>query len=365
MSLRRPGAVLVALLLAGWPASALLAGWPASAQASAELPVDQWYRHYLDLPRVDSSVDGRGVVVAVVDSGVSDHPDLSGSVLEGADLGSGRGSGRRDSDGHGTFMAGLIAAHGNGEGTARGVAPGAKILPVKLADEGGRSNDIAEAIDYAVGHGAVIVNVSLGGGLTADMIKAVERAGDADVLIIASVGNRSSFTFVAAPASMDPVLAVGAVDRRGDAADFSVAGPELDLMAPGVDIGGISKDDEYHLGSGTSHAAAIVSGAAALLRSRYPEMSAAEVAERLESTAQDRGPAGRDDRYGYGVLDIVAALETGDAPSQAVAPAQAASDAEAQPEESDGIVLVLIGIVVAFGAAAVFSLRGVKHRPGG
>jgi subtilisin family serine protease len=112
---------------------------------------------------------------------------------------------------------------------------------------------------------------------------------------------------------------VGGIDRQGDHAAISVAGPEVDVVAPAVDIYSTSYQGRYSKGTGTSGATAIVAGAVALIRSRYPELSAQEVVHRLTATAVDKGPPGRDDRYGHGVIDLVAAL-TAEVPPPGSAP---------------------------------------------
>lgn len=115
------------------------------------------------------------------------------------------------------------------------------------------------------------------------------------------------------PASEPGVIAVGGVDRRGNHAAVSVTGPEIDVVAPAVDIYSTGINGGYRVGTGTSDATAIVAGAAALIRSKYPDLPAQEVAHRLTATAIDKGLPGRDDEYGYGVIDLVAAL-TADVP---------------------------------------------------
>lgn len=157
------------------------------------------------------------------------------------------------------------------------------------------------------------------------------------------------------PASVDGVLAVGGVDRDGNRAAVSVTGPEIDLVAPAVDIYSTSIDGKYRKGTGTSDATAIVAGAAALIRSKYPYLPAREVAHRLTATAIDKGAPGRDDEYGYGVIDLVAAL-TADVPPlgfESVNASAGPTTAGAQPGDDEGGAtargLVTLGVILAAG----------------
>ncbi|PSK65341.1 Subtilisin DY [Micromonospora sp. MH33] len=141
----------------------------------------------------------------------------------------------------------------------------------------------------------------------------MDAAVDANIIVVAAAGNAPRETGVSYPASEQGVIAVGGVDRRGNHATLSVSGPEVDVVAPAVDIYSTGIGGGYRKSSGTSDATAIVAGAAALIRSKYPDLPAQEVAHRLTATAIDKGPPGRDDEYGYGVIDLVAAL-TADVP---------------------------------------------------
>ncbi len=159
------------------------------------------------------------------------------------------------------------------------------------------------------------------------------------------------------------MIAVGGVDRIGEHASVSVSGPEIDIAAPAVDIYSTSYDGKYSKGTGTSSATAIVAGAAALIRSKYPDLPAQEVAHRLTATAVDKGPPGRDDQYGYGVIDLVAAL-TADVPplgfeSSNVTPP---ASAEAAPEKGGDKAatargLATLGVLVAAGGGYLFWRR--------
>ncbi|AGZ46126.1 S8 family serine peptidase [Actinoplanes friuliensis] len=316
-------AAVVAAVLAGSSAAA----YGAPAIAADAVRNKQWHLKYLKVEEAHRSSTGKGITVAVIDSGVAGHPDLAGSVLDGTDFVKRGADGRTDRSGHGTGMAGLIAAHGNGNNGALGIAPDAKVLPIRVLDRGRRNAEVGPAIDYAVKKGAKVINLSLGGSIDPATLSAVEEAKAADVVIIASAGNKPAEFDVIAPAFLKDIVAVGATNRSGEKADVSVSGAALDLMAPGEDIESTDAGGGYRVGTGTSDAAAIVSGAAALIRSKYPDMSAPEVVARLESTATDKGAPGVDKDYGHGVLNLVAALSDspGSGPAPSAAPSASAS----------------------------------------
>ncbi|WP_188298739.1 type VII secretion-associated serine protease mycosin [Streptomyces sp. CBMA156] len=264
---------------------------------------------------------GEGVVVAVIDSGVnSDHQDLTGQVVPGADFSGTQSDGRIDTVGHGTGMASLIVGHGHGsQAGVMGLAPKAKILPVKVkTTDGGpepQVNDLAEAIRFAVDHGATVVNMSLGGLLRFDTKtrKAVAYAVSKDAVLIASAGNSGSDLGVNYPAAFPGVVAVGAVDSKGVVWGGSTPGPETTLIAPGVDIyhASAKSPTSYAAGDGTSGAAAYASATAALIRSKYPSLSAGQVINRMikSATPPADGSGVPNSRYGYGVLSPAKALE--------------------------------------------------------
>lgn len=259
---------------------------------------------------------GDGVVVAVLDSGVAaDHPALAGRVLPGSDHVDGSTDGTVDPVGHGTAVASLIVGH---DGTsAIGLAPDATILPVRVLDEQNRyksATTVAAGVRWAVEQGADVINLSLGGhGYSAALREALDYAMAHDVVVVACTGNRPGNGPVTVwyPAREPGVVAVsGLVWMPGTEPrlwEGSVTGPETVLSAPAV-VSGAHPDGSYRLAQGTSFASALVAATAALIRSRWPELSAGDVVNRLVSTARDLGPAGRDPAYGFGALDPVAAL---------------------------------------------------------
>ena len=306
---RKSLALLPVLAVLAWLAQPVA---PAHADAVRDR---QWHVRYLKLAEAHRVSEGAGVTVAVVDTGVSPHRDLARNLRKGTDTApGGDGTGRVDPSGHGTQMAGLIAGHGhNGDGGVLGVAPAAALIPVRTEGENAERTSFEQGIEWAAGAGADVINVSASVSLSRAINQAVAAAARADAVVVAAVGNDSMDLGIGYPAVMPEVLAVGASDRNGKVADLSVTGPEVEICAPGVDIQTTNKDNGYGRGSGTSASTAIVSGAAALVRAKFPDLSAPEVIHRLTATADDTGPPGRDEECGFGVLNVVAAL-TADVP---------------------------------------------------
>ncbi len=341
----------------------LAIGTPAQAD---KVRTDQWHLSFLDVAKAQTISQGEGITVAVVDSGIdNNHPDLTGNVLQGLDVVvGGAGNGWGDELGHGTGMAGLIAAHGHGSGNADGalgIAPKAKILPLRIntGDGYGDGTALAVAVDEAVKRGAKIITVPINS--TVESYDAVQRAIKAGVIIVASSGNRPRENFVGDPAAHPGVVAVGAVGKDGNIADVSVRGPALALVAPGVDIVSTSKDHGYRQGTGTSPSTAIVAGAAALVWAKYPNLTSTQVVDHLTKTSADKGAPGRDEDYGFGVLDIVKALTTEPSTAPTASPTQSLQTAPiVAPEEPEtksnlvlwgaiaGAVLIVLGLVVLF-----------------
>lgn len=283
----------------------------ASSTAHADALSDgQWYVNFMRLSAAWKVSTGAGVSVAVVDSGVdAHHPTLKGRVLAGADFSGGGqasiGDGRVDNYGHGTQMASLIVAHGK----VQGVAPGAVIVPVRDA-EGGESSAarIGEGIRWAAEHQVDVISISAGVDDDPRLREAIDIALSRGIVVVAGVGNTDKHSSVMFPAAYPGVIGVCAVDKAGNHAPISVQGHEVDLCAPGERISSALPGNSYGLGTGTSSATALVAGAAALVRSKFPNLSAAEVVQRLTATATDKGVPGRDPVYGYGVVNVIDAL---------------------------------------------------------
>jgi type VII secretion-associated serine protease mycosin len=276
----------------------------------------QWQLDVLHAKTAWRYSSGAGVIVAVIDSGVDGtHPDLAGQVLPGVDLVTGVGDGQHDPVGHGTTVAGLIAGRSDDRRGVVGLAPAARILPVRVLDDHNQYDDaliVARAVRWAVDHGARVINLSLGGyGGSAALADALDYAFAKDVVVVACTGNVAPLapTTVWYPAREPGVVAVAGLDHsRADTLwANSITGAQTVLSAPATDLVG-ARPGGYWRVQGTSFAAPLVTATATLIRSRWPDMSAANVVNRLINTARDMGAPGRDPVYGFGEVDPVAAL---------------------------------------------------------
>jgi membrane-anchored mycosin MYCP len=267
---------------------------------------------------------GSGVIVAVVDSGIdASNVHLAGAVIGGIDLvGDGTdGQGFTDLDGHGTAIAGQIAARPYEGSAVVGIAPDALLLAVRVfggrddqavkAGFGPTAERMSEGIRWAADNGARIINVSLsdfteGVGL----LEAVEYAEQRGALVVASAGNRSTTTFtedsIRYPAGFPGVLGVAASDALGLVSDISINGPQVAVTAPGFDVvtsGTAAGDCVYGTeGASPSFATGYASGAAALVAAAHPNETPAQWKYRLEATALRVNPDARDDRAGWGLI---------------------------------------------------------------
>jgi type VII secretion-associated serine protease mycosin len=282
---------------------------------------EQWHLKTLNVPGAWVYAEGAGVTVAVIDSGVdADHPDLRGQVLPGLDLVDPKDDGDIDLVGHGTTVSAIIAGRGDDNAGVVGIAPKSKILPIRVLNEENRYNDaiiVAKGVRWAVDHGARVINLSLGGnGSSPALAAALDYAFAKDVVVVACTGNTSASTTdqVWYPAREPGVIAVAGTDRAGDALwPGSITGAETVVVAPATDLVG-ARPGGYWKVQGTSFAAPMVTGTAALIRSRWPTMPAGEVINRIIKTAKDRGAPGRDPVYGFGLIDPTHAL-TSDVPA--------------------------------------------------
>ncbi len=285
----------------------------------------QWNLDEIGVDEAHAYGTGGGLVVAVLDTGVKKGgPDGLSNVLAGYDFHD-DDSDPTDRDGHGTFVAGTIAQKtGNGVGV-EGVAPGVSILPVKvMSDEGyGDISAIANGLVYATDQGASVVNMSLGSAYPSSTLeRACTYANQNGVVVVAASGNEYASS-ISYPAAYSTVIAVGATGRDGVRAGYSNRGTGIDLVAPGGDL---SKDADgdgyadgilqetieggrwtYTLWEGTSMAAPHVAAAAALVMAQGVK-DPADVYAALTTTAIDRGTGGYDTSYGYGSLDVAAAV---------------------------------------------------------
>ncbi len=301
------------------------------AAVPAPRPDEWWFPPWSIEQKVWPVTQGQGVTVAVLDTGVNAAmPELAGAVVPGGDT-SGRGTdGRTDfsKDGHGTGMAIFIAGRGGGRTGLVGIAPKAKILPVSVVVEPG-SQAMAEAlgIRFAVDHGARVINMSLASpttsGCPVPLMNAVAYAVHHDVVIVAGAGNSGQEgNPVMYPGTCPGVLAVGATDDYSRPWSNTEAQDYVSVAAPGVDMPSASKSESYYFphSSGTSNASALVSAAAALVRSANPHMSAREVVARLIGTALDVSAPGRDAQTGYGIIRIPRAMNPAAYPLPAGSP---------------------------------------------
>jgi subtilisin len=268
----------------------------------------------INATRVIPGQGGTGVKVAVVDTGIDcGHPDLSPNCIYGASYV--KGAKPFDDHGHGTHVAGIIAARDNGIGLI-GVAPEATLYAVKVLDQNGSGSfsGVASGIVWAVKNKMDVINMSLGGtGFSQALADAVKAASDAGILVVSAAGNSGCCDTVLYPAKLPESMAVAAVDVEDQRASFSSTGPEVDVSAPGVAVlstvptGSCKLCDPsgYRTLSGTSMATPHVTGTAALLRSRG--FTAAQARTQMTGTAKDLGFPGFDLFYGWGRVDALAA----------------------------------------------------------
>jgi serine protease len=283
------------------------------AAANDPLITQQWGIFATGADRIWSVTTGKGITVAVVDSGSGPHPDLAENLLPGRSFFSSveaQDGNDIDASGHGSHVAGIIAAVANNGIGGSGVAPQAKILPIKVLDQAGQGDarDVAAGVRYAVDNGAKVINLSLGGATeSTSLTQAIQYATDKGALVVAAAGNGGATDRPKWPASLDLTLAVTAVDQGNAVTTFDQRGDYIDIAAPGAGILSTAKGDYVAL-SGTSMAAAFIAGAAALLFAAESRISNAQVRDILLRTATDIGDPGQDQTFGAGLVNLVAAL---------------------------------------------------------
>lgn len=251
-----------------------------------------------------TGVTGQGVKVAVLDTGIDpNHEDLN--VRGGVSFVGGNYS---DRNGHGTHVAGTIAALDNGIGVI-GVAPDAELYAVKVLDNSGSGSysGIAQGIEWAVDNGMDVINMSLGGSADSEVLRsAVQYAYNSGVVVVAAAGNSGAGSdTVGYPAKYPEAIAVAAVDSNNNRASFSSTGPAVELSAPGVSVLSTVPRNRYASYSGTSMASPHVAGVAALVKSANPSLSNVQIREAMNQTAIPLGPA---NEYGNGLVDAQAAV---------------------------------------------------------
>lgn len=299
---------------------------------------------------------GRGQRIAVIDSGVYPHPRLLGRLSDGGDYIENR-SGLFDCDGHGTAVAGIIAAARDPATGFVGVAPSAQIVSIRQgstfysvptrqlatgqetgSNSAGDTTSMARAVNRAVRLGATVINISEAACFPAtpnqvnapDLQAAVHDARMRNVVVVVAAANKGDceqnppgvVRTISSPGWFDDdVLTVAATDENDNAADFSIRGPWVDVAAPGTGAVSLASsgsalttvlvdtNGQQRTIDGTSFAAPYVAGLAALVRERFPRLDATQVMRRIEQTAQNAGgPGGRSEDLGYGMVDPVAAL---------------------------------------------------------
>ncbi|MET0829419.1 MAG: S8 family serine peptidase [Microbacterium sp.] len=306
----------------------LLTGAAVVPDAQATDPVraaEYWLDEY-GIEDAWATTRGAGVRIAVIDTGVGRGPvEFEGAVVGGTDV-----SGIGSSDGrtpvgavdanHGSWVASLAAARGTGPGSGMiGVAPEAQLLAVSVGFGSSAkvpfADQIAEAIRWSVDNGADVINLSLTTNTPdwdASWDSAFLYAFDNDVVVVVAAGNRGSGTSrVGAPATIPGVLTVAGVDPQGRASlEASTQGITIGVSAPSEELVGVSADGRLVLWNGTSGAAPIVAGIAALVRSAHPELDASNVINRIIRTARPAAAATDvpDPLYGYGLVDAAAAV---------------------------------------------------------
>lgn len=339
----RTASAVLAMTLAGISVAAGLSLAPA-ARADADRDKEYWLAES-GITKAWEVSKGAGVKIAVIDSGVdAQHPDLKGAVTGGFDVsGAGSPNGQKSIGAkpeHGTLVGTMLAGRGHQPASASpspaapspsgppaagpdgmiGVAPEAEILSVSTwlgsANPAGKSDQdqIPEAVRWAVDNGAKVINISLGSATPQwpqSWDAAFLYAEQKDVVIVAAAGNRVGGNLqVGAPATIPGVLTVAGLDRKGAASiDASSQGISIGVAAPAENLLGGVPGGGYAEWAGTSGATPIVAGVAALIRAKWPDMSAKQVINRIVSTAKDAGPAGKDPLYGFGVLNAEAALK--------------------------------------------------------
>ncbi|MDW4906889.1 type VII secretion-associated serine protease mycosin [Streptomyces sp. ADMS] len=377
---------LLVLLLAG-----SLALLPTTTAYADGIRAQQWALDAMHAQEAWRITKGKGITVAVLDTGVeADHPDLVGNVLEGRDMvGFGASRGNEFWAKHGTAMAGIIAGHGHGYGNADGVmgiAPQAKILPIRVILEDGdsargkarntRGNALAEGIRWAADQGADVINLSLGDDSKSAHPEpaedeAVQYALKKGAVVVASAGNGGEKgDHISYPAAYPGVIAATAVDKYGTRASFSTRRWYATVSAPGVDVVIAAPDQRYYEGWGTSAAAAFVSGAVALIKAAHPGLSPAQIKKLLEDTARNEPAGGRDDSRGHGFIDPAAALKAAgklkpeELKSTAHGKEYFGAGPDVAPEEDDGVGWagpVAGGLGVVLLVAAVPLWRGRRR----
>ncbi|MCI2253881.1 S8 family serine peptidase [Domibacillus sp. PGB-M46] len=279
---------------------------------------EQWWIRAIEAPKawLHKDAQKKDVVVAVIDSGVNlNHEDLKNQIVPGAYDFYNETSEINDLTGHGTMVAGTVAAQTNNEIGIAGSAGefNVKILPIRASDYEGSFylTDTVQAINYAVEQNADIINLSLGGSnYSAIENAAIQRAVEAGIIVVAAAGNGADEgNAVSYPASYENVISVGAVDSNKERSFFSTHNQYVDVAAPGSAILTTSSDGKYETADGTSFASPITAGILAMAKSIYPALSSEDAVKLIRASTEDLGPAGFDNEYGYGLINAELAVK--------------------------------------------------------
>jgi subtilisin family serine protease len=274
--------------------------------ASATADPIQYAIGKMRLPEAHALVKGDNIRVAVIDTTIdTQHPDLAGTVTATFDA-----IGKPDKPhSHGTGIAGVIAAHGK----LMGVAPSVKVLAIAAftsLGSKGSSMAILTGLEYAGTSDADVINMSFAGPSDPEMQLKIAALAKKGAVLVAAAGNAGPQSRPLYPAAYPDVIAVTAIDANDNLFAQANRGPHIAVAAPGVSILAAAPDQGYKLQSGTSFAAAQVSGVVALLRERNRQLGPAAIRRILTSTARDLGPAGHDDQFGSGLVDAFGAVSS-------------------------------------------------------
>jgi hypothetical protein len=272
--------------------------------AESAAPLEQYALAKMQLPQAHVLAQGGDVLVAIVDGGVdASHPELRGVIADTFDA---VRAGNKPHP-HGTAVAGAVAAHAR----LKGSAPAARILAAQAFDGGqteGNGHTVAKAIYWATDRGARIINMSFAGTRDPSIEQSLRYARHKGVILVAAVGNKGPLSAPLFPAADADVIAVTATDQNDKVFQAANRGKHIAVAAPGVELFLPGLNGTYQEISGTSFAAAEVSGAIALLVERKPGLTHDEARRILMSTARDLGPAGYDAHFGAGLVDAYRAV---------------------------------------------------------
>lgn len=272
-----------------------------------------WGLRLLNVPDVWKKTKGEGIKIGVLDSGIYYHKDLQENIAGGVNTFKPASKDWTDKNGHGTHVAGIIAASDNSFGVV-GVAPKAKLYSVRLLNGAGEGSikNIVDGIDWCIKEGMDIISMSLGSDKPDNrMHEAIKRAYAANIPVIAAAGNDGGNNSMCWPANYPETIAVGSIKKDKARSDFSSGGAELDIMAPGEEIYSTYIYDKYAILSGTSMATPFITGVVALILSehrkeskRTPIRNVEDLREHLLRGVVDLGEKGRDLGNGYGLVNV-------------------------------------------------------------